>query len=73
MRVPTEHRIEDLDDVLELLAQAALSIKRDPNARGAERGRALAAVAAVAQRALELREVAKRIEAVEQALKLRKD
>jgi len=73
VKVPTEHRIEDLDDVLELLARAALLVERDPDARGAERGRSLAAIAAAALRVLEIREVAKRLEAVESALKLRKD
>ena len=71
MKVPPGHRIEELDDVLELLERAALLIERDTNARGAERGRSLAAVAAAALRVVEIREVAERLEAVEQALKLR--
>lgn len=71
MNLPAHRRVEVLDDVLDMLARAAAHIESDTRVIGLPRGRALTAVATVALRAVEIKEVADRLEAVEAALKLR--
>lgn len=65
-------RIESIDDVLGLLSTAATLIEQATDEGQRERGRALAAVAASSLRALEIREVTERLDAIEQALGNRK-
>lgn len=67
----SSNQIDSLDDVLSMLSRAATLIEQAWDAPSRERGRALATVAATCLRALEVREVKERLEAVERALAIR--
>lgn len=61
-------QIRDAEDVLELLGRAARRIERDLGASDLERGKALAAIAGLALRAIEVRNLAGRMEAIQLAI-----
>ena len=60
-------------DVLALLEEQVNQVRADPLADPTERARTLGMLAGLALRAMDSRDVAARLEAVERVLKLRKD
>ena len=60
-------------DVLAVLAEQVNAVRADPAADPAEKARTLGFLATVALRAIEAKDLAARLEAVERVLKLRKD
>jgi hypothetical protein len=60
-------------DVVDLLAEQAEAVRRDPHTDPLDRARTLGFVAALALRAMEAAEGRARLEALERALKLRTD
>ena len=60
-------------DVVDLLAEQAEAVRRDPHADPLDRARTLGFVGALALRAMEAAEGRARLEALERALKLRTD
>jgi len=60
-------------DVLELLAEQVNAVRSDPYADPTERARTLGMLASISLRAMELRDLSARLEAVERVLKLRRD
>ena len=60
-------------DVVELLAEQAEAVRRDPHADPLDRARTLGFVGALALRAMDAAEGRARLEALERALKLRTD
>jgi hypothetical protein len=65
--------LRDPADVVDLLAEQAEAVRRDPHADPLDRARTLGFVAALALRAMEAAEGRARLEALERALKLRTD
>ncbi len=61
------------DDVLAVLAEQVNAVRADASADPNERARTLGFLAGLALRAMEGRDLAARLEAVERVLKLRKD
>jgi hypothetical protein len=71
--VPAPLPLNQPSDVLELLAEQANAVRMDLGADPLERARTLAVLAGISLRAMELRDLAARLEAVERVLKLRRD
>ena len=60
-------------DVLAVLAEQVNAVRADPFADPVEKARTLGLLSSIALRAMESRDIAARLEAVERVLKLRKD
>lgn len=72
-RLPAEFRLRTAQDVLELLAEQVEAVRTDGKAGSLEKARTIGYLAGIALRAVEAADVASRLEAVEHALKLRKE
>jgi hypothetical protein len=64
-------RLRVAEDVEALLAEAVERARADPKAKGVEKGRALGYLASIALRLIEAHDLADRLEAVEDMLRLR--
>ena len=73
LRVPPPVPFDTPADVLAVLAEQANAVRADPQVDTAERARTLALLAGLALRAMDARNVAARLGAVERVLKLRQD
>jgi hypothetical protein len=71
--VPPPLPLDQPADVLEILAEQVNSVRMDRGGDPIERARTLAMLAGSSLRAMELRDLAARLEAVERVLKLRRD
>lgn len=69
--VPAEVRILVTGDLERLLREAVRLVLGDDRARDIEKGRALGTLAGIGLRLLEARDLERRLDAVEQAVKLR--
>ena len=72
-QLPTEFRLRTAEDVLELLAEQVVAVKQDQQVNTTERARTVGYLCGIALRAVETADMADRIEAIERALKQRKD
>jgi hypothetical protein len=70
---PAPLPLRDPADVVDLLAERAEAVRRDPHADSLDRARTLGFVGALALRAMDAAEGRARLEALERALKLRTD
>lgn len=71
--LPASTRIAVSDDVERLLATAVELVLTDDNAKGTEKARALGHLCTVGLRLIEARDVANRLEALEDVLRMRRD
>jgi hypothetical protein len=70
--IPLEFRLKKAADVLALLEEQVNVVRSDPDAKAAEKARAVGFFAGVALRAIEAGNMATRVEALEAVLKQRK-
>lgn len=61
-------RLEVVEDVQEVLAEAVRLVRTDPKARGIEKGRALGYLGTIALRLIETRDLQDRMDALERLL-----
>jgi hypothetical protein len=71
--LPAEFRLRTAQDVLELLAEQIVAVRLDQAVATAERARTVGYLCSIALRAVETADMAERIDAIERALKQRKD
>ena len=67
--LPDEFRIRTAEDVLGLVAEQVLAVRESPNSTTIEKARTIGYLASVALRAVELANLSGRVDALERALK----
>ena len=72
-QLPTEFRLRTAQDVLELLGEQIEAVRQDQDITTTERARTVGYLCGIALRAVETADMAGRIDALERALKQRKD
>lgn len=72
-QLPPEFRLRTAQDVLELLGEQIQAVRQDGQVTTTERARTVGYLCGIALRAVETADMAERIEAIERALKQRKD
>ena len=72
-QLPAEFRLRTAQDVLELLAEQVEAVRLDEAIATTERARTVGYLCGIALRAVDAADMAERVEAIERALKQRKD
>lgn len=72
-QLPAEFRLRTAEDVLDLLAEQVEMIRQDKEVATTERARAIGYLCGIALRAVEVADLADRLESMERAFKERKE
>jgi len=72
-QLPSGFRLQTAREVLDLIAEQIDAVRRDEKAKTLEKARTVGYLAAIALRAVETAHLADRVEAMERALKARKE